>query len=297
MDIEKGAEAIKDAIASALQKKEGLLVGRNGTIEMEALFYKFYTAKPTDTYPSHITRRLELHAGVFPSTHNSVEKWVFQALESIRLSDILVAGWYKPLAEIEEQFLNTANRYAPRIPLRSLEPYYVEPEKRWTQLLKGQKVAIVNAFAETAVAQTNKREQIWGKDADSLLPSDVTWIPIVTGYAPVLAKGRAEWNSSIQSWDVAVTSVAKKVIESGAKIAIIGCGGLGMLIGAELRRKGIIAIVMGGATQVLFGIKGNRWASHDVISRFWNDSWKYPAEKETPLGSSQIEGGCYWGKS
>lgn len=297
MDIEKGAETIKNAIEEALKKREGLLVGRNGTIEMEALFFKFYQAKPTDTYPSSITRRLELHAGVFPPTHNSVEKWVFQALESIRLSDILVAGWYKPLAEMEETFLNVANKYAPRIPLRSLEPYYVEPEKRWTQLLKGQKVAVVNAFAETAVAQTKKRSQIWKENADSLLPEDTTWIPIKTGYAPVLAKGRAEWESSIQSWDVAVTSTVKRVIESEAKIAIIGCGGLGMLIGAELRRRGIIAIVMGGATQVLFGIKGNRWASHDVISHFWNDAWVYPAEQETPLGSSQIEGGCYWGKN
>jgi hypothetical protein len=186
------------------------------------------------------------------------------------------------------------NTNAPRIPLRSLEPYYVEPEKRWTTLLEGQKVAIVNAFAETAVSQVTKREEIWPAFPDSLLPKNVEWIPIVTGYAPVLAQGRGEWPSDVASWDVAVMSVVKQVINSGARIALIGCGGLGMVIGSELRKQGIIAIVMGGALQVLFGIKGRRWATHDVIQHFWNDAWVYPSDKETPRGAHLIEGGCYW---
>jgi hypothetical protein len=70
-----------------------------------------------------------------------------------------------------------------------------------------------------------------------------------------------------------------------------------MLIGAELKKQGVIAIVMGGATQVLFGIKGQRWASHSVISTFWNEAWVYPKGTETPGGASLIEGGCYWGKN
>ena len=183
---------------------------------------------------------------------------------------------------------------APRIPLRSLEPYYIEPEKRWTNLLKGHKVAIVNAFAKTAVQQCSKREDIWPISSDSLLPPDVEWVPIVTGYAPALAQGSAEWASDIQSWDVAVLDVVRRVVQSGAKFALIGCGGLGILIGSELKKRGVICIVMGGATQVLFGIKGNRWANHDVISHFWNDAWVYPSANEKPKGAWMIENGCYW---
>lgn len=75
---------------------------------------------------------------------------------------------------------------------------------------------------------------------------------------------------------------------------MIGCGGLSMIIGAELKKMGITSIVMGGAIQVLFGIKGNRWQNHNVISKLWNDNWVYPSAEETPEQNSAIEGSCYW---
>ncbi len=134
-------------------------------------------------------------------------------------------------------------------------------------------------------------------EPDSLLPSDVTWIPFPTGYSPALAEGSATWPSDIHSWDVAVDWLVRQVKQSGARIALIGCGGLGMVLASELKKQGIIAIVMGGALQVLFGIKGNRWSSHSVIQHFWNDAWVYPSEKETPNGAWRIENGCYWGKN
>lgn len=295
MAIEAGAEEIRKVLAQALTKKEGALIGRNGTIELETLLFRLYQAAPNQQYPSHITRRLELHAGIWPSDKNSVDKWVFQLLEAIRLSDVLVAGWYEPLKQPEERLLNATNTLAPRIPLRSLEPYYVAPELRWTQLLGGQRVAVVSSFAKTIEEQVEKREDIWPIATESLLPANVEWVPIQTGYAPALAKGVAEWPSSVQSWDVAVSFVVKQVLASKASIAFIGCGGLGMLIGAELKKHGVIAIVLGGATQVLFGIKGQRWATHSVISHFWNEAWVWPKIEETPRGASLIEGGCYWG--
>jgi hypothetical protein len=294
MNIEKGADEICAAIERALKRKEGLLIGRNGTIELETMLFKLFAAKPGEDFPSAIARRMEWNAGIFPSTKVSLDRWVFSTVEAIRSSDILVAGWYKPLEVQEQKLLEPLNTNSPRIPLRSLEPYYVEPTKRWTCLLKGQKVAIVNAFAQTAVSQIKKRDEIWPVATESLLPSDVQWVPIRTGYSPALAQGKASWPSNILSWDVAINSVVKQVCDSRCKIALIGCGGLGMAIGCELKKRGVIAIVLGGALQVLFGIKGNRWEKHDVISHFWNDAWVYPQNEETPGGAWNIEGGCYW---
>jgi hypothetical protein len=68
-----------------------------------------------------------------------------------------------------------------------------------------------------------------------------------------------------------------------------------MIIGSAAKKLGCKVIVLGGATQVLFGIKGKRWATHNVISAFWNDAWVWPSDSETPKGSAGIEGGCYWG--
>ncbi len=297
MTVEAGAKEIKSCIEQALKKKEGALIGRNGTIELETLFFRLFGYTPNQQYPNHISRRIELHAGVWPNSKSSLDRWVFQLVEAIRLSDVLVAGWYEPLKEAEERLLNKTNTLAPRIPLRSLEPYYVPPEERWTGLLAGQRVAVVSSFAKTIDEQIEKREEIWPTFTDSLLPSTVEWVPIQTGYAPSLAKGIGEWPSDVTSWDVAVNHIVKQVIASQASIVLIGCGGLGMLIGSECKKHGIIAIVLGGATQVLFGIKGQRWATHSVISHFWNDAWVYPKDTETPRGAAQIEGGCYWMKN
>jgi hypothetical protein len=90
--------------------------------------------------------------------------------------------------------------------------------------------------------------------------------------------------------------MVKEVLKSKASIALIGCGALGMVVGVELKKHGVIAIVLGGATQVLFGIKGGRWANHSVIYQMWNDAWVWPKASETPRGASLIEGGCYWNK-
>jgi hypothetical protein len=294
MSIENGAQEICSTIERALRRKEGLLVGRNGTIELETLLFKLYQAKPGQEYPSAIKRRMELNAGIFPSTQTFLDRWVFMTIEAIRNCDILVTGWYKPLEVMEKTLLDNIITNGVKIPLRSLEPYYVEPEQRWTRFLQGQKVAIINSFAQTAMEQVKKREDIWPLHTDSILPSNVDWIPIRTGYSPALAQGRAEWSSDILSWDVAVSAIVKQVVESGARFALIGCGGLGLVIGSELKKRGVICIVLGGAIQVLFGIKGNRWETHNVIHHFWNDSWVYPNENETPRASWMIEAGCYW---
>ena len=297
MAIEKGAEEIKSCIEKALQKGEGALIGRNGTIELETLLFRLYGSSPNQQYPTHVAKRIELHAGIWPTEKESLDTWVFQMVESIRLSDVLVAGWYEPLKAPEEKLLNQTNTIAPRIPLRSLEPYYVPPEQRWTSLLAGQRVAVISSFAKSIEEQIENRELIWPLATDSLLPANVEWVPIQTGYAPVLAQGRAGWPADIRSWDVAVKYLVKQVVDSKASIALIGCGGLGMIVGSELKKRGIIAIVLGGATQVLFGIKGMRWSTHSVISHFWNDSWAWPKKEETPKGASLIEGGCYWQKN
>jgi hypothetical protein len=282
--IEQGAEKIKNALSSAFLMKKGCLIGRNGTIEIQVL-----------SGARGIESVLELHAGIFPPTETSVNAWreeYKRALLSID-EEPIVAGWYEPMAAIEYNILSVLCPLASRIPLRSLEPYYVDPALRWTSLLKGKRIAVISSFANTCVSQAAKAEEIWGPSWESLLPP-ATWIPIQTGYAPRLAAGRAEWNPPCKSWQVAMDRCVEQITEAGVDIALIGCGGIGMPLAGRLKELGLPCVVLGGAIQVLFGIMGNRWANHSVISKFWNDAWVWPSEEETPRGAAKIEGGCYW---
>jgi hypothetical protein len=77
-------------------------------------------------------------------------------------------------------------------------------------------------------------------------------------------------------------------------VAFVGCGALSLPIVYELKKRGIIAIHLGGATQILFGIRGKRWDTHSVISTFYTPDWVSPTVSETPQNAQRIENGCYW---
>jgi hypothetical protein len=288
MELFEFSEKIKNEIQAALAEKKGFLVGRNGTIEMEVLLSRH---NGMQLEPRQILQ-LERNAGVFPTTTTSILSWIRKTLAAIQDSDLLVAGWYKPIATYELDFLRDIGKRGPYLPLRALEPYYVPEAYQWTSALEGRRVAVVSSFAVTACVQATRATAVWSGRA--VLPK-ATYLPVETRYSPRLAQGRAEWPDTIKSWDAAVAHIVNRVMEQHAEIVLIGCGGLGMVIGHELRMRGKVCIVMGGAIQVLFGIKGQRWQNHSIISSFWNDTWVWPRFEDIPGGADEVENRCYWG--
>lgn len=289
-----------DRIANTVRGTSPFFIGRNGSTEQEALHFWFSNRKYGTPWPYALAKNLHLGAGVWPPSEESFDAWAKEYMETLGLLDGIAAGWYRPFAEMESSLLDYAAPNAFRTPLRSLEPYYAITNHRWTRHLSGKKVAVVSSFAETIgnqVASSERMNSIWStlKDPETILPSSTTWIPIRTYFPSLISMGDStEWPIGITGWDSAANHVVEAVKASGASIAIVGCGGLGMIIGGRLRKAGISVIVMGGAIQVLFGIKGRRWEKHDVISKFWGPSWVWPSASETPRGSFQIEGACYW---
>ena len=79
-------------------------------------------------------------------------------------------------------------------------------------------------------------------------------------------------------------------------MAIIGCGAYGMPLAAKLKQAGKQAIHLGGATQLLFGIKGRRWEENypSKIATCFNADWTYPLDSEKPKNGGTVEMGCYW---
>ena len=78
-------------------------------------------------------------------------------------------------------------------------------------------------------------------------------------------------------------------------IAIIGCGPYGFNLAAYIKRIGKKAIHLGGATQILFGIKGKRWDTHPLTAKLYNEHWIYPKANEIPQNYKRADDGCYWG--
>lgn len=296
------ASALADGIRSALETGSGFLAGRFGTIEFEVCWEHYKTGKVS----SDAMIVLERNAGVFPSNLGSVMRWVEATRRAIQVADVMATGWYAPIVKKEQLFLDAfASAALKQIPLRGLEPYYEsDVGKRWSQLLAGQKVCVVSSFTDTAAAQVAKGAgAIWPGNPGILEACEaancdkvtsVEWSWVKTGYSPCMSLGRAAWECDAESWKDAVDYVVKEVDKTGARIILIGCGGLGMVIAAALKERGKICIVMGGAIQVFFGIKGRRWENHEFISKLWNENWVYPSLEETPRGALAVERGCYW---
>ena len=86
----------------------------------------------------------------------------------------------------------------------------------------------------------------------------------------------------------------KEAMKIDFDVAIIGCGSYGFPLAAMLRKSGKIAVHMGGATQLLFGIKGRRWEEREQFKAIMNDYWVRPDESEVPQNAVTVENGCYW---
>jgi leucyl aminopeptidase (aminopeptidase T) len=111
------------------------------------------------------------------------------------------------------------------------------------------------------------------------------------------SKPTLSWSKAIQEGGplAAVKALADQITEdSTIRYALVGIGAISLLLVAELKRRGLVAIHTGGGTQIMFGIKGRRWDNHSVISKFYNHTWTRPSLDEIPTEAMKIEGACYW---
>ena len=297
-EIDAGAKEI----CRVFEGSNPFFIGRNGSTEMELLTYWLYRRETGVAWPSDLLKRLERYSGIWPATSESIDAWVKAYTESLRELDGLAAGWYAPHASCEFRVLEEFAPDAFRTPLRSLEPYYVDAPLRWSQHLKGKRVAVISSFADSIYQQVinlkSFPDTIWSsiKDPDSLLPNTIVILPVRSYFPPMISLGdHTGWPSSVDGWEEAANSLFQQTKALKPDIVLIGCGALGMIVGAKLKRAGISSILLGGAIQVLFGIKGRRWENHDIIRTFWNQYWIWPSYGEMPTGAGYIEGACYWG--
>ena len=289
------------AIWLATQVAEGRLfaAGKLGTSELNAiLFYVAQRATETSPkpYPEMIIRHMTLNAGLFPATPAALDAWCEHMIKEVLPQMDGIAEW-NPIQPLYESMV--LNSYAPestRFPLRSLEPYYAaKQEHKWPARIPADTgIAVVSPFAKTIAAQHARSESVWSSGSPWSTPAPTIHV-VRAGYSPMLTSAAANaWPPTITDWSSAVSSVVEQVVATGAKLAIIGCGALSLPAAAALKKRGISAIHLGGATQILFGVKGARWARHDVISKFFNDAWVSPASDECPTNAGAVESGCYW---
>lgn len=172
--------------------------------------------------------------------------------------------------------------------LEDLEPWRVY-QSPWSAELAGKRVLVIHPFADTIQTQYQKREQIF--PGTNILPE----FELITLKAVQTIAG--ERDVRFKDWFEALNYMYHEAIKREFDVAIIGCGAYGLPLAAMLKAYGKQAIHLGGAVQILFGIKGKRWdemEKYEYVRKFYNEAWVYPGENERPKRLEEVEDGCYW---
>ena len=161
-----------------------------------------------------------------------------------------------------------------------LEPYqYLNP---YSEEFSGKRILVIHPFEETI----KKQYQI-----KSLLFDNKKVIPDFHLETIKAVQSVAGNNVPYRSWFDALQYMKDEIDKKVFDIALIGWGAYGFHLGAHIKRNGGKAIHLGGALQLYFGIKGNRWIGKIP---YINDNWIFPLDEDTPKNTISVENAAYW---
>ena len=270
-------------LKEAIELGKPFLAGRLGSSEVGAMFaIESYTkGLSKDLVESYLTI-LKVNAGFFLNSQKSLELQYKEFLNlytrSISNADYLFT-FQVPLEDYYLHKYFNGKLFEPT----GIEPYYFDVP--WSSTLTDKKVVVVHPFADTILNQYQRSNKLFHNK--EILPHfDLRVVKAVQSIAGT--------PTGFDSWFEALEHMYQEVISEDFDIAIIGCGAYGFPLASKVKEYGKIAIHMGGATQVLFGIKGNRWERILNIKSLFNEHWVRPSNDEKPEDSHKVEDACYW---
>lgn len=253
---------------------------RIGSTELNALTHFESPRTSSQTDKESAIHMLCNNSGFFPCEVEKGYQFADLYKESLKQIDAM-AVWYNPL---EDYMIDRYGQDIQCMQLRSLEPYfYATP---WSKALKNKRVLVIHPFAKTILEQYQKRQELFSN------PDVLPEFELITMQAVQTLAGQKD--KRFATWFDALNYMHQETRKIDYDVAIIGCGAYGLPLAAKLKRDGKQAIHMGGATQILFGIRGKRWDDRNDFVALFNDAWVRPSDLERPKNANNVENACYW---
>ena len=183
----------------------------------------------------------------------------------------------------------------PKICAQALEPYYFMKNEnyRFNKIFKNQRVLVITSHVETT------KQQI-ALALDNIYDKPI--FDTTTKFHLYKPPQQNAGNSDNQCYKVHLQKM-KEDLDNIAKdfdftIALVSCGGFGMLISDYIYKMNRNVIYVGGALQLYFGIMGNRWRTNANITPLYNSYWTDVLNEDKPesltKNSFLCENSCYW---
>lgn len=299
LPCEKDPDKASEMIYKLLASDKPCMIARIGATEMNAIvnylginekshsIRKFIKGEqPEWWWDSNTMTQMQRWSGFFPPTSENLQRFGKMMIEDTKEIDLL-GSWLNN----EYRIYNNCNINAVKLPL--LEPYHAN--NPWSRILANKKVLVIHPFADLITKQYRKRELLF-KNPNILPNFELNTIQAVQSLG-------GETNG-FKDWFAALEWMKQEMDKRDYDICLIGCGAYGFPLAAHAKRRGKKAVHLGGALQLLFGIKGKRWEADDYAIKWelpkntylslFNEYWTYPGNKERPKNAKDVEGGCYW---
>lgn len=296
-DPDKASEQIYNLLASG----KPCMIARYGAFELASVVnclgvknaqhscLKYISGKsPQWWWNKRLMKFMQSNAGFFPSTEENLMKFGEMMVEDSKQLDIL-GSWLPD----EKTMITSFNLNLTKVTLLALEPYW--SKNPWSRILDGKKVLVIHPFASLIEKQYNEKREILFADKRVLPKFELKTIKAVQSIG-----GDCEFSD----WFEALDYMKKQMDATDYDIVLLGCGAYGFPLAAHAKRMGKQSVHLGGALQLLFGIRGKRWdnpnygiqefGKQNTYKTLFNDSWIYPSASYIPSNAKQVEGGCYW---
>lgn len=298
-DPDEASKVIYDLLASG----KPCMIARYGAYELATIVnylgvnssnhsvWQFIKGKqPEWWWNRSLMLRMQSNAGFFPSTEENLMKFGELMVEDSKQVDML--GSWLPNEQVMMPYIK---KDVKRCSLLLLEPYWSSAP--WSRILAGKRIVVVHPFAESIRKQydENREKLFTNKDV----------LPQFRSLRIVKAIQSLGGDSNgFKDWFDALEWMKSEIDKEDYDICLIGCGAYGFPLAAHVKRTGRQAVHLGGALQLLFGIKGKRWENpeYGVIvfgkkgsyTALFNQYWIHPTLSIKPAYAKQVEGGCYW---
>lgn len=300
---EKNPDVVSELIYNKLIAPEPCMIARFGATELYCLanylgikkgfsfkgLFDFIIGKnePWWWMPKRL-ENMQNCSGFFPLREDYINDFCELLLSDTKSIDVL-ASWLD-----KEKFLEQDLSNATKIFLPYLEPYY--SKLPWSRALADKKVLVIHPFKNQIESQFKQKSTLF---IDKRILPDFKLITLKA----VQSLGGED--NGFDTWFDALEWMKGEMDKIDYDICIIGCGAYGFHLAAHAKRQGKKAIHMGGATQLLFGIKGNRWEDpmygvnewglpYGFYTNMFNEFWIKPGVEGRPNNADQVEGACYW---
>lgn len=285
-------QAASDLIKGRLERDAPTMIARFGSSEMGCVLTYLAIESPNSAtrkamdyvrgrsapfWWSNVGLAVCHYSGVFPCDPALLSRYAELTLADTAELDIL-ASWLPG-----ERLLRNQLSGVSRMSLRDLEPYY-HPDP-WSEVLAGRTVLVVHPFEQSIRDQYARRQALFA-DPRVLPEFELKTLRAVQSIAGA--------KTSFPDWFAAFDYMRDAISAIDFDVALIGCGAYGFPLAAHVKRLGKHAVHLGGATQYLFGIRGNDSDKNPVKRAMYTDAWVRPGLDERPDNYLTIEGGRYW---